>query len=303
MADHELDRAIEALARRQHGAFSITQVHHVGGDRQKAKRRVASGRWLRLAVGVYALPGHPPPALRQMKAAELAVPGSAISGTSAAVLHDLPGFRLGRLEVSASRTAGRTRLAIVRHRAAVPTTRVDGIRVTTIAQTLADVARSTDDTRLGDLVDRCVLDGAVTSDEVAAALRTARDRNAAGSRRLGRVLARRDDSRAVPTSALEVALYPLLADPRLPPFVAQAPAPWRPGGPQTVDAWFPTERRIVEGDGRAWHARVADLELDKARDHDAQRVGIEVSRFTWDQIRTPGYVVGVLLEIFARRAA
>ena len=85
MADHELDRAIEALARRQHGAFSISQVHQAGGDRQKAKRRVASGRWVRLDRGVYALPGNPPTALRQMKAAELAVPGSAISGTSVGI--------------------------------------------------------------------------------------------------------------------------------------------------------------------------------------------------------------------------
>ncbi len=62
-------------------------------------------------------------------------------------------------------------------------------------------------------------------------------------------------------------------------------------------------RRIVEGDGRSWHARVADFERDRARDHEAQRIGIEVSRFTMDQIRTPGYVVGLLLEIFGRLAA
>ncbi len=61
MADNEFDRAIEALARRQHGAFSISQVHRVGGDRQKAKRHVASGRWLRLERGVFALPGNPRP--------------------------------------------------------------------------------------------------------------------------------------------------------------------------------------------------------------------------------------------------
>jgi len=238
-----------------------------------------------------------------MKAAELAVPGSAISGTSAAVLHDLPGYRLGRIEISADRLAGRTRLATVRHRYPLPTTRVDGIRVTTVGQTLVDLASVSSADVLGAAVDRAVLARAITIDALAMAWTTARHGRTPGVAVLGRVLAERDESRAVPTSELEAMLYPLLADPRLPPFVPQAPAPWQPGGAQTVDAWFPGPRRIVEGDGRAWHARIADFERDRARDHGAQRVGIEVSRFTWDQICTPGYVVDLLLEIFERRAA
>ncbi len=303
MADTRFDRAIEALARRQHGAFSIAQVHQVDGDRQKAKRRVAAGRWLRLERGVYALPGNPPTMLRQFKAAELAVRGSALSGTSAAVLHGLPGFRLGRIELSADRSAGRTRLATVRHRLPVPVTRIEGIRVTTTAQTLVDVTGTCDAACLAAAIDHAVLAGKTDLDELASVWRVGRARHASGVRLLGRLLAERSGSCATATSELEAALYPLLQDPRLPAFVAQAPAPWESGGGQTVDAWFPGPRRIVEGDGRSWHARVADFERDRARDHAAQRAGIEVSRFTWEQIHTPGYVVGVLLAVFQRRAA
>jgi hypothetical protein len=149
------DRAIEALARRQHGAFSIHQLHDLGADRYLARRRVAAGRWLRLETGVFALPGNPPTLLRQMKAAELSVPGSAISGTPAACLHEVPDVRIGRLEISAGRNAGRTSLARVRHRGPVPTTTVQDIRVTSLAQTIADIAPSVtaavlDDARVGD---------------------------------------------------------------------------------------------------------------------------------------------------------
>ena len=73
------DRAIEALARKQHGAFSLEQVKEIGGDKRLATRRVDSGQWVRLDTGVYALPGNPPTVRRQMKAAELAVAAASAS--------------------------------------------------------------------------------------------------------------------------------------------------------------------------------------------------------------------------------
>jgi very-short-patch-repair endonuclease len=304
MAD-PIDRAIEALARKQHGAFSIEQVRQIGGDKRLAKRRVDSGQWLRLDTGVYALPGNPPTMHRQMKAAELAVPGSAVSGRAAAVLHELPGFRLGRIEVSAARTGGDTPLARVRHRLPVPTTWVEGIRATSVAQTLADVATVTAADALGTAVDAALLSRSTTWMDLEQAHWLARRRRSPSARPFADVLLTRDPTAAIPQSVLESRLYPLLDDPRLPPFVRQAPAPWDPTGPEVVDGIFPTMCWIVEADGRAWHARVADFERDRARDHRAQRIGWGTSRFTAAQIDAHGYVVDTLLAIFdrLRRAA
>ncbi len=298
MADHRLDRAIEALARTQHGAFSIRQVHELGGDRHAAKRRVANGSWLRLDRGVYALPGNPPTPLRQMKAAELAVAGSFVSGTSGAFLHRVPDCRLGRIELSAPRNAGHTALATVRHRVALPVTRVEGIRVTTLAQTLADIAHKVPATTLQDGVDWALLHQKTTWGELEAAWARSRSHRTPGWRRLGQVLLERDPALVLPASVLEARLYRQLDDPRLPPYVRQAPAPWAPSSGQRVDALFPSFLHVVEADGRSFHARVADFERDRERDQAALRAGVTVTRFTASQIDTPGYVVAHLLQVF-----
>jgi hypothetical protein len=61
MTSHELDRAIDALARKQHGAFSQTQAKCCGGgtDRMIHHRR-ETGRWIVLDDLVDALPGNAP---------------------------------------------------------------------------------------------------------------------------------------------------------------------------------------------------------------------------------------------------
>jgi very-short-patch-repair endonuclease len=297
---HTFDRAIEALARKQHGAFNIHQVNRLGGDRHVAKRRCSTGQWIRLARGVYALNGNPPTTLRQMKAAELSVRGAAISGTAAGILHEIPGVRLGRLELSAARNAGRSTLARVRHREPVPTIRVEGIRVTSVAQTLVDLAVHLDHEALGTAIDSALLAGTTSWDELDRAHRTARERRSATARPFGEALVVRDPTVAVPQSVLESKLHLLLDDPRLPPHVRQAPAPWDPTGGERVDVAFPSMRWIIEVDGRAWHARVADFERDRRRDHAAMRIGWGSCRFTAADLDRPGYVVSTLLAVFQR---
>jgi very-short-patch-repair endonuclease len=139
-----------------------------------------------------------------------------------------------------------------------------------------------------------------TWDELDLAYRTARARRSPTTRPFADVLLVRDPTIAIPQSVLESKLYPLLDDPRLPPHVRQAPAPWDPTGEERVDVTFPTMRWIVEGDGRAWHARVADFERDRQRDHKAQRIGWGTSRFTASDVERRGYVVGTLLDVFDR---
>lgn len=300
---HHIDRAIETLARKQHGVFNVRQVIELGGDRHLAKRRCASGAWIRLARGVYALRGNPPSVQRQLKAAELSVRGSAVSGTSAAVLHRLPGFRLGRIEISAPRTAGWSPLARTRHRVPLPTTWIDGIRVTTVAQTLCDVACSVPTETLAEAVDAALLAGTTTWDRLDEAHRLAHQRRSPTAASFLTCLLARDPAQPVPASVLETRLAAELADPRLPPHVRQMPAPWDPTGDERIDVGFPDDRWIVEADGRSWHARVADFERDRSRDHRALAVGWGTIRFTGEQIDATGYVVRTLLAAFAGRPA
>jgi very-short-patch-repair endonuclease len=105
-----------------------------------------------------------------------------------------------------------------------------------------------------------------------------------------------------PTNLLEAALYAVLGDARLPPFVRQHGFSWHGARPQRVDAYIPSWGRIVEADGRLHHARLADFERDRARDHAAQVHGIEITRFTYRQLMDRSYALDVLLAIQGQRA-
>src|SRR3954454_13592628 len=53
-----LDAIVAELAARQLGVFARFQLLDRGVTQRVIDRRLASGRWIRLAPGVYGLPGH-----------------------------------------------------------------------------------------------------------------------------------------------------------------------------------------------------------------------------------------------------
>jgi very-short-patch-repair endonuclease len=262
------------------------------------ENRRAAGRWLTLDRGVYALNSAPFTWFRQAKAAELGVVGSAISHRAAAHLHGVDGYPAGRLMLTTSGPRHTSRLARI-HRWADPTTVVrNHITVVAVPLMLVQLAGTEPPGRMGRTIDDVLVSGLASHED----LLVEAERRAAGHPRgiagLLDVLAQRGEGYIPPTSALEAALYDVLADPSLPPFQRQAPFPWWPEADDRVDALIPSWRRIIEADGRRWHTRRADFERDRWRDHQAQRHGYEVTRFTWLQLDgDPDYVLEVLLAI------
>ena len=59
MTAHQLDRAIDRVARHQAGAFNHTQIVRVGMTQDMADDRVATGRWARLALRCTRSPARP----------------------------------------------------------------------------------------------------------------------------------------------------------------------------------------------------------------------------------------------------
>src|SRR3954447_12169891 len=140
MPMNEIFRAVDRMARRQHGVLHRDQLLALEVTRHMIATRLANRSWIRLAPSVYAIASFPPTWLRQCKAAELATPGSAICGLPAGHLLDWEGSRALRPEVAAAPSANhRNRLAKVHRVDKLATTFVKGIRVTTHAQTLCDV--------------------------------------------------------------------------------------------------------------------------------------------------------------------
>jgi len=136
------------IAARQEGRVTRTQLLDAGIDTHRIRRWVADGRLYRVHLGVYAI-GRPAPSVRgDYMAAVLACgPRAALSHWAAATLLSLVKLRRAPSpEVTVPTTAGRARPGITIHRVAelhpLDTTRVGGIRVTSVPRTLLDLAAS-----------------------------------------------------------------------------------------------------------------------------------------------------------------
>jgi Protein of unknown function (DUF559) len=68
-----------------------------------------------------------------------------------------------------------------------------------------------------------------------------------------------------------------------------------------VDAYWADARLVVELDGYRNHRSPAQLKRDRRKELDLRRVGIEVIRYSEEQVRTNPDAVGA--DVLARRAA
>jgi very-short-patch-repair endonuclease len=279
----QADDAVLRIARRQHGAFSRDQAFAAGASARFIDRRLAGGRWLRLDNAVYALVELPPTYLRQLKAAELGSRDAAVAGRAAGALHGLTGFRPVRPEIVVPvDVRGASRLAVVHRYAGVKLTTVKGIRVTTVAQTLFDVAGTVPMWDLERALDDALVSGAVDLaklDERRAFYVDTRRRG--GPRMVALLGERMEDAWEPPESELEAVgaeLFAALDGLRL---ERQVELTWRDGAAGRVDFVDRRHRLVIELDGRRWHTRVADFERDLWRTNEAVSRGYRVLRFTW----------------------
>jgi hypothetical protein len=279
----EADRRIATLAARQYNVFNRDQAFRLGASGRLMAARVRSGDWLLLDASVFGFPGSPGTWHRQLKIAELGTRDAAVAGRSAAVLHDLSGFRPTRPEICVPLTTRAvSRFATAHRYAGAGVTVVDGFRCTTIAQTLFDLAacgvgpwaieRAMDDAILGRRLQVADLE------ERLDAYRTARRHGAVLMRAL--IEERREDGWTPPESELEAVAAQVLAR-ACPGWVRQHPLPFCGPAYGRVDFALPEQRLVVEADSRRWHARVADFDRDRWRDNEAVAAGWRVLRFTW----------------------
>lgn len=282
MTARELDRDVAALARRQHGAFNRPQVRSLGASSSLIDRRVRSGAWLRMVASVYALPGNPPTWHRQLKVAELSIPGAVVSGTAAAALHQFVGFRRGRPEITVQSTANhRSAISRVRRGDEVEPTVVAGIRTTTIAQTVIDVCGRSPDPVVARAVADVLVERRLHIEALADRYVAVAHRRLPGIAVVRSLLEDYGDGEPPPASELEALLFAALAEAGVCGVVRQHPLPWWPDAPQRVDAFVPSVRALVEADGRRWHTRVADFDRDRWRDNQAVLHHWRPLRYTW----------------------
>jgi very-short-patch-repair endonuclease len=271
---HSGDRAIAALAARQCGVVTTSQLAAAGIGRRSVAHRVAHGRLTQLHRGVYRVGPIDAPYGREM-AAVLAT-GGALSHHSAAAVWGFRPPHEGDVHITAT---GRTRRGVRVHRSASLKAAVHlGLPLTTPTRTLHDLAPLLPQHDLDRAVEEAVIRGLAKPSELGT--RPALRRATIAEPRLTR-------------SEAERRLLKLIAAARLERPVTNV----RVNGWE-VDAFWPRHRLVVEVDGYAYHGNRAAFERDRRKDAALTAAGYRVVRITWRQIADePHGTVAVLARL------
>lgn len=293
-ADVDLpDRRVASLATAQKGPISRRQLEDAGLGRSAVGRRAGTGQLHRVFRGVY-LPGHAALApLARESAALLAIGDDAIlSHESAAVAWGIIEDYAGDVHVTVVGRKLRSRAGLRVHRASVapPVRRRHGLRVTSPAQTLLDLAASKSP-HLEDAFIEAHGRRLVSASEIDRALKRARGK--AGTRALRALIGA--NKSGFTKSKAERKLRALLRAARLPePDVNAMVLGYM------VDCVWPEHRLVVEFDGEGFHGHRRAFETDRRRDAALVAAGYAVIRITWLRLTTTPYAV--LAEVAAALA-
>jgi hypothetical protein len=280
----DLDRAIDTLAGGQHATVARRQLVALGFS-PHAVDHVIGRRWLRVVHrGVYAVGPAPLTAKGRWMAAVLAAgPDAVLSHRSAGALRRLGVTEGSGIDVTTARSL-RSRPGIVMHRARLAADEfdtVDGIRVTTVARTLLDLAADLPAHQL----ERAMHEAEVQRLGDTIGLHALIDRHPCnhGTRTLRAILAGQQLGRTITKSELEALFLAFLGDHGLPrPHVNHLIA--TPANTYECDVVWPQARLIVELDGYATHGTRKRFEQDRARDRALTIAGWRVIRITWRQL-------------------
>jgi len=253
--------ALAAVAVKQYGNVTRTQLTALGLSHGAIVNRVAKGRLFRIFRGVYSVGRRPVTAQEWASAAVLAAgAGAALSHSSAMALW---GFwrRWDRpyevTIVGDRRTKGiRVHRSTTLHRRDV-TTQL-GIRVTTPARTLLDISPRLTDKRLKRTVNSALGSLWLTEDQLGETL--ARHPRARGASRIAKLIG----LEGTPTRSGWEDAFPAFCQAHGLP----APVMGAPIGGYIVDALFVPERVIVELDSWPFHKGKIPFETDRDRDAD-----------------------------------
>jgi very-short-patch-repair endonuclease len=278
---YAIARAIADLAQRQYGAIARWQLVALGLPDSGTARWVKQGRLHRVYWGVYLLDHSVAPPLALEQAALLAVKDSVLSHFTAAWLHGLLPRRDGPVHVTTRRHRGRPdgiRVHTSRRLDRRDTTHRRGLRVTTVARTLIDLAETAPARDLERALETAIARRLTTDRQLRALVQRSRGRR--GAAVLRALLDFRGDD-GYSRSRAEDAMRALARRARLPQPAVNA----RVGGYEVDFSWM-RQRLIVEIDSWAHHAGRDQFEYDRRKAADLQAAGWTVMRITWRQLTT-----------------
>jgi very-short-patch-repair endonuclease len=272
-------------AARQHGYLRFDQLVECGLDDAAVARRVRKGWLHRVHHGVYAV-GYPPQTLDAHFMAAVLAGGdeSWLSHWSSCALAELVRWDHRTIEVTVRGSGGRARDGIHFHRVRAldprDTMRIRGIRCTTPARAILEIAPQLSDARLKRLVRKAQAEKLASVRQFAAMLGRANGHPAA--HRIAAIIA----TGAAPTysgdedAVLDLVLEAGFAHPQVNRRLIVGAATRRT--PYFPDLRWPAQHLILEIDS-AWHDGRVAQELDAARQAELEAAGERVLRTTKEQ--------------------
>jgi predicted transcriptional regulator of viral defense system len=134
------------LAEPQAGYFTAAQAGAAGYSRQRLAYHVRRGRLIRIAHGLYRHTLYPASPFEDLHAALLRTgKGSVISHDSALAVYGLSDLLPAEIHVTIPRTSSRRHAGLRLHTSRITPSEIahrEGLRVTTVARTVADIASS-----------------------------------------------------------------------------------------------------------------------------------------------------------------
>ena len=274
----EIEGAIAALAAGQHGHVTRGQLRSLGLGAGAIKHRLRTRRLIAVYAGVYAV-GHRPthPVARAAAAVLACGPGAVLSHGSAASLWGIAKHWSLPYEVSAPRE--RRRQGITTHRVA-RLVRAEirmhlGVRVTSPARMLLDIAPRLTDAELTRAVNDLRLAGHLKPSQLTAVLARATTHTAAA-----RLRGIAHDAAPAPTRSTFEDEFRCFAQ----RFGLPRPEINARVAGREVDALFRAERVIVELDGYRFHRGRESFERDRERDAASLEQGYATVRITWQRL-------------------
>lgn len=299
----QVDEAIGTLAEAQHGVVSRGQLLDAGVTGTMIDKRVARGRLIPLHRGVYAV-GHAhlrPNGYRL--AAVLAVGAqAALSHRDAAALHGIRDGGGTRIDISTPaerRSTRRIRVHGRRRLDAADVTTVEGIAVTTVSRTLADLAEVVAADALHKALSEAERQRLLDTKGIEEALERLRGRRGQSAANVRAALEELAATGTTMTrSALEDRLLPLLDAHDLPRPATNAYVEGYEG-----DAVWARARLVVELDGWDAHKTRRAFQHDRTKTNRLTNAGWTVLRFTHDDlVRRPEVVVAAVRAQLTRAA-
>ncbi len=240
----------------------------------------------------------------RLAAALLLTPAGVASHRTAARLHGMPVSDRGVVEISAPK--GRispTLIAVVHETRSMPTedvVEIDGLRVTSPARTLCDLATSISAKHLTHAVQTQLVKGSPSARELVACHRALARKGRTGTVMMREILLTQLDDQPFPQSELELRALTAFVEHGITYLQRQFAPPWYDGVEGIVDFADPVGRTILEADGRHFHTVDQDRLKDRERDRLAARHGWLVIRIGWQEVveRTAAtmYEIGEILE-------